>query len=278
MTIKPMKAHKYKASRVKRPGYLQPKLNGLRAIWNGTTLNTYNEEVWSENILPHIYKALRELPGFLYDGEIYVHGKSLQWINSRAAVTRKEPHKENFLIQFHIFDIAHTASFAERATFLENLPFTYPEHFTGKRSALQLCPTFTFSSEHEENVNFKLCRKLGYEGMIYRDGNEGYGFVNKCGNKENRWWKIMKRKFWEDMDAEILDVVEGRGSFENMLGAFLCRGENGSMFQVGTGEALTHEMRAKYWNNPPIGRVAKVRYEMLSESGVPLKPTVEAVL
>lgn len=126
---------------------------------------------------------------------------------------------------------------------------------------------------------FKLCRMEGYEGMIYREAQAGYGFLRDCGNQENRWWRIMKRKFWEDMDATVIGCKEGLGKFAGSLGAFICVGENGSRFTVGTGEALTHEMRDQYWKRRDVmaGVTLKVKYEMLSDGGVPLKPTVEAV-
>lgn len=269
-----MKAHKYKPHKVTRPGYLQPKLNGLRAVWNGKELNTYNMEVWDPCVLPHITKAIKDagLEHLHLDGEIYIHGKSLQYINSRASVNRTQPHKEYYEVEFHVFDVVLPYSFKFRNELLTREFFN-----VNPQSPLKLCDTYTFSSEHEENVVFNLCRKLGYEGMIYRDGTEVYGLLADCGNKANRWWKIMKRKFWEDMDAEILECVEGQGKFAGSLGSFRCRGENGSEFNVGTGEALTHEMRDAYWRRDMVGTTIKVKYEMLSDSGIPLKPVVEAV-
>tara|TARA_R110000772_G_scaffold266171_1_gene388295 strand:+ start:12682 stop:13521 length:840 start_codon:yes stop_codon:yes gene_type:complete len=274
--IKPMKAHKYRADRVIKPGYVQPKLNGLRAIWNGECLNTYNMEVWKPGILDHISNAIREFEvimdeGSLYlDGEIYVHGKSLQWINSRASVNRVTPHAQEHLIEFHVFDIANKYKFVNRKTqlsiFKDHLPHNCPIKFVD-----------TYYNDGSDDMFFRLFRKEGYEGMIYRAPNEPYGFLEDCRNKENRWWKIMKRKYWEDMDAVILSCNEGKGDMQGMLGAFTCRGENGVTFNVGSGEALTHASRDRFWRQQPVGLTCKIKYEMLSDSGVPLKPILEAV-
>jgi DNA ligase-1 len=276
--IKPMKAHKYNPVKVVRPGFLQPKLNGLRALWNGVTLNSYNLEEWHPSVLHHITTALYDLglSDILVDGELYTHGQSLQWINSRASINRKRTHKESHLVQFHIFDVVSTSPFKDRVNILKHIERAL---MNNPDLPIRVCPTYEFTSEHDENTIFKLCRKEGYEGMIYRQPDEEYGRLANCGNKENRWWKLMKRKFWEDMDAEIVECIEGKGKFTGSLGAFRCEGENGSTFQVGTGEALTHEMRQQYWNRREslIGKKCKVVYEMLSDSKVPLKPVVEVV-
>lgn len=274
--LRPMKARRYNPNTVPKSGYLQPKLNGLRCLWNGYGFNSYNLEHWNTPVLQHIYDAMNEagLTCFGLDGELYVHGKSLQWINSRAAVTRKEPHKESHLIEFHVFDIYRNTNSHERQGLLDRLFLNLPPD-----SPLKRVMTIPFNSVNEANTMFQLCRKEGYEGMIYRSATEPYGFAAACGNKENRWSHIMKRKFWEDMDATVLSIYEGKDGFARMTGGFCCLGENGVEFNVGGGPALTHESRRKYWWEPTsiVGRTVKVRYEMLSDGGVPLKPVVEVV-
>lgn len=280
-TIKPMKAHRYNERKIPANGYIQPKLNGLRAIWNGESFNSYNLEVWKPNILNHITKVLVEL-GLDHDnvdGEMYRHGESLQWINSRASVIRTSPHPQEDLVQFHIFDVACNLTFELRLVKLDLIKEAVKnwESDNGVPCPVQVCPTYYYSNSVTINQLFKLFRKEGYEGMIYRERHATYGFLHYCGNKENRWWHIIKRKYWEDMDAIILDCNEGEGKFSGSLGSFTMKGENGSVFNVGSGEALTDASRQRFWENIPNGTRGKVKYEMLSDSGIPLKPTLEAV-
>ena len=55
-----------------------------------------------------------------------------------------------------------------------------------------------------------------------------------------------------------------------------CRAQNGNYFRVGSG--LASEEVDEFEHTPPIGRKAKVKYEMLSDDGTPLKPTLEAII
>ena len=112
--------------------------------------------------------------------------------------------------------------------------------------------------------------------MMYR-ANVPYGLESKCGNKENRWDILLKRKDWLDEDCEIVDVVEGDGKYVGAVGALVLRFPgNGQLFRAGSG--LSDMERRKWFDGSCIGMVAKVKYEMLSDGGVPLKPRIEAVL
>jgi len=105
--------------------------------------------------------------------------------------------------------------------------------------------------------------------------DEPYGFVENCGNKENRWKRMLKRKDWLDEEFEILDIEEGTNSNEGRVGALVFKASNGQRFTAGSG--LSSHQRDEFWSSPPIGRLCKIRYEMLSDDGIPLKPTIEYV-
>ena len=111
--------------------------------------------------------------------------------------------------------------------------------------------------------------------MMYRSINDPYGMIDECGNKENRWATLLKRKDWLDMRCRIVGVNEGKGEFAGSVGAFVLQTEDGTTFQAGSG--LTKFQRKAYWIEDPVGRIAVVNYEMLSDGGVPLKPTIEMV-
>jgi hypothetical protein len=55
-----------------------------------------------------------------------------------------------------------------------------------------------------------------------------------------------------------------------------CKTKEGRTFNVGSG--LAHEEMTAFELSPPIGKQARVRFEMLSDDLIPLKPTLEAVL
>ena len=71
-------------------------------------------------------------------------------------------------------------------------------------------------------------------------------------------------------------VVEGEGKYKGTTGALLCVTLSGLRFTVGSG--LTDSERDHYWQNPPISRLIKVKYLVLSIDNLPLNPTIIAVL
>ena len=82
-----------------------------------------------------------------------------------------------------------------------------------------------------------------------------------------------------ELDALILGYEEEHdqeGTPKARLGSFVLRAPNGAEFKAGSG--LTQFQRDFYWRESSKaklrGRVVKCKYEMLSDGGVPLKPTV----
>jgi ATP-dependent DNA ligase len=270
MTIKPMLAHKASGKRYICPGYIQPKLNGLRAIWSpeNKTLQSRDQKLWSFSVIQHIATTLFDLP-FRFDGELYSHGKSLQQINSRVAVNRVDPHPDATSISFHIFDIALPATeYHDRLTMLRTFNFSNPN--------IHIVPTFFYSDIHTAEQAHKMFKSEGYEGSILRDPFAHYGFVENCGNKENRWTRILKRKDFLDLTATIIGFDRGEGQFSDTLGS-LVLAYNNITFRAGSG--LTIPQRNRIWQNKDlyINKPCVINYEMLSDSGIPLKPTIELV-
>ncbi len=262
--IRPMLAKIFNPSAF-QPCYVQPKLNGIRALAQGTTLVSRDGHVWNPGILPHIEHALSSLPpDLVFDGELYCHGMSLQKINERVAVKRIEAHKDVLQISYNIFDVVGFECFSERYNRLIDVlaKCVHP---------IKIVPTFLAHTPTQADKAFQTFKKLGYEGSMHRILGHGYSMPHLCSNKENRSPHLLKRKTWEDLDGIIIDVIEGEGKHSGMVGAFLVRYEN-ITFYVGSG--LDDSERREHWLNPPIGATIKVQYEMLSDSGIPLKPVV----
>src|ERR1700722_77162 len=117
--MKPMLARTYGPKFNHFPCFLQPKLNGVRALAHhessGFVMQSRDEKLWSYAVLGHI---MDELSAFLveaqklfgqswnpiFDGELYVHGWRLGDINSAIAVKRLEPTVKTKNVEFHIFD------------------------------------------------------------------------------------------------------------------------------------------------------------------------------
>lgn len=274
--IKPQKAFKYSDHGKKHmpfPCYIQPKLNGVRLVFDGENLISNDQQTWLPEVLHPIVKDLRSIYssiGFPLDGELYCHGKSLQQINSIVSINRKTAHEKIGQISYHIFDIIAPLSFRERLEFLR-------ETFTPMASLELVETTFVNLSTTADQL-YAHYRGQGYEGVMYRQPQALYGLIENCTNKENRWKHLLKRKEWLDEEFEIEGIEEEisiSGQPKARVGAFWFKNPHGPSFKAGTG--LSDIDREKYWLADPRGLTCTVKYEMLSDAGIPLKPSIELI-
>lgn len=269
-----MLAKKYQdfSTRLTYPLYVQPKLNGVRCIQNRGDFQSRDAKFWNDGILSHLLPDLVNVPEtIITDGELYKHGVPLQSINGAISVNRIGKNEATTTIQYHIFDCVLadnlSAPFSERTEILFSL--------LNNNQTCVYVETHLVYSPAEADHYYDHYLSLGYEGMMYRTNSE-YGLVDNCSNKENRWACLLKRKDWLDEDCEIVDVAFGEGKYSDCVGSLQLRFPNGPLFWAGSG--LSDIQRMLYMDVPPIGRTAKIKYEMLSVDGSPLKPTILAVL
>lgn len=270
-----MLAHKYKRDKITYPCHVQPKLNGVRGIYvPGRHFQSRYGEIWNPAVVSHVFMPLTGLQFYL-DGEFYCHGMSLQNINSRIGVVRNKPHAESAQIEFHVFDVIVDAPFHRRLKVLEALRKRFDDV-----TSVHVVQTEEVFSDYEADHWYRLWKGQEYEGMMYRDSSAHYGFAARCGNKENRWNCLLKRKETQDLDAVVVGFNQEHdqyGKALDSLGSFQLRAPNGAVFSAGSG--LRREQRIIYWKQQEfmLGVNVKIKYEMLSDGGVPLKPIIECV-
>lgn len=288
--MRPLLAHTYAPSRLDFPCFVQPKLNGIRAL-SGTIdgqrhFQSRDEIPWNRNVLLHIATTLESIfpPSVLLDGELYRHGWPLQRINGAVTPVRQEANEDTIQVQYHIFDVIDpTQPFWKRYKLGANT-CTTPE------CPVQMVLTLHVRSEEKADLAYARFVFDGYEGMMYRLGDCPYTSPKqpKAGSllvpqnsrspflsdQNNRAWHLLKRKAWHDAEFTCTGVQEGRdGKYEGMVGALVC-GQGPTTFTVGSG--LTDHQRQLYWEQPSlvVGTTLKVKYLVLSTAGIPLNPTL----
>lgn len=291
--MKPLLAHVYEPHRVSYPCFVQPKLNGVRALYQNGRFQSRDEQPFPARLLAHLAEPLQKVfgPEVILDGELYVHGWPLQRINSAVTPVRQEDKEDTKLVQYHVFDVVdYNTSFAKRQL----------TRMLIDEGLIRSVATVVVENETQANKCYVDWVFLGYEGMMYRLGDCPYTMPKQpfyehplgCGrfgpnksralsDRKNRCWHLLKRKSWQDEDFVITGVVEGEGKYAGMLGALECCiavPEISATFTVGSG--LTDADRQKYWEFPmlAIGHRAKVKFLCLSEAGIPLNPTLLAIL
>lgn len=295
--MKPLLAHIYEPHRVTYPCYVQPKLNGIRALYQNGRFQSRDELPFPDGLLNHLAEPLRRVfsSEIILDGELYVHGWPLQRINAAVTPVRQHPTEDTLKVEYHVFDaVDFGKSFSDRLH-RQNFPSLAQVH---KVHTIH-CGTETFANEL-----YARFVSDGYEGMMYRLGPCPYtipkqrqwhnttvhtnafgqgtshthirarsGFLS---DKSNRVWHLLKRKDWQDDEFVCDGYAEGEGKYAGTLGALICKTKSGERFHVGSG--LTDSDRDHYWQNVPIGRLIKVKYLVLSNAGIPLNPTILAIL
>lgn len=287
--MRPLLAHIYEPKRVTYPCYVQPKLNGIRALYQGGRFQSRDELPFPVDLLDHLAKPLLEIfgPEVILDGELYKHGWPLQRINAAVTPVRQELTEDTLQVEYHVFDVVD-----KNKSFGQRFKTVWFDITVSKSNVIHAVKTSIAETEQGADLFYVDCVEKGYEGMMYRlgdcpyttpkqnrygyFGNPGYDIRSKfLSDKDNRAFHLLKRKDWQDDEFEIIGVVEGEGKYVGMMGAIICQ-TNGSKFNVGSG--FSDAERTHYFQNPPIGKLCKVKYLVLSSDGIPLNPTNFCIL
>lgn len=298
--MKPLLAHIYEPHRVTYPCYVQPKLNGIRALYQNGCFQSRDGIPFPVGLLDHLAQPLLSTfaSDVILDGELYVHGWPLQRINAAVTPVRQHPTEDTVQVEYHVFDVvdfgkSFHARKVGRCVHLD----------AGDKPPIRFVQHEVVDDKQAADRMYHLFVSDGYEGMMYRLGDCPYTVpkmenINTQGrkvpyrgrflsDKDNRCWHLLKRKDWQDHEYECVGVEEGEGKYEGTLGALICDCPTPnamhrlgvppnpglfSNFHVGSG--LTDSQRHFYWRNPPIGKLIKVKYLCLSSDGIPLNPTI----
>lgn len=275
--MKPMLAFKYQQHRAKvtLPCYLQPKLDGIRMLFQAGYCQSRDEHLWAPQMHQHIRSALANITDdVILDGELYIHGMPLQKINSFCSLHPNATPKPNSeQLQYHVFDcylpLQPDMPFSARTEWL-----SFSLSHIG--SPVHIVPTHRITEAEDLESYHTQYRDAGYEGTMIRRADSPYGTELTCGNKENRWTHLLKRKDWLDSEYQIIDFETTTGDKGERGFRLICVTEEGLEFAVGTG--LSDLEVTRYAENPPIGKKARLRYDIVSSDGKPLKATLEAIL
>lgn len=260
--------------------YEQPKLDGQRAVWDGY-------ELWSRGgkkivSVPGVIKELTtHFQGFPLDGELYCHGMSFQKI--RKCVGRKKNIQDNDKILYHIYDKpVEELIFEDRWALLDA-----QKELFAQCPRLSLVPTnlLTVTSYCIKDLDTFL--KDGYEGTMLRNSAGLYKFAKRSSDllkvKQFIDEEFVVVGLTEAVSYEKLIVLEGTSGSkrysdgrcykdvnptpQGVMGALICKASNGLEFEVGSG--YDDAERIEFWQNPPIGQKITVKYQELSDTGVP---------
>jgi len=255
--ILPMLAKDYNKERNKVifPCFIQPKLDGMRALYVDNKLITRKGKEIAT--MDHICEDLRiGNKNLVIDGELYIHGRTFQ---ENMRLIKKYRGKESEEIKYYVYDLVEDKPFAIRYAKLKQIVMM--------NDTVEVVPTILCRSHDELMDHHKLFIGAGFEGSIVRHSDAGYG-VNK------RDSQLLKYKEFVDIACTIVNVEPSEKKPEQ--GQFVVEFD-GKTF--GCGMKFSHKEREAMLilKEQYIGQTAEIRFFELSEDGVPRFPVCHGI-
>lgn len=232
----------------------------------------YDNSTYHITCNPKLKKFMLDNPTLILDGELYVHGYSLQTLSGLARL-KKETDKCDEL-QYYIYDVVDTnKTFEERLEILDHikdelqLDFEPNKTFEDGDLQIQMVPHVKVEGWVQIKKTHDSYVKEGFEGAVIRRPDKKYG-VNKRTND------MVKVKEYQDGEFKIIGFSEGLRP-EDMV--FVCITEDGKEFEakpVGPRE-LKHEYLERI--DEIIGKMATVKYFSFSDGGTPTQPVLKCI-
>jgi len=247
------------------PATLQPKLDGLRMLASWSDDNSKVKLMsrgGKEYVLPHISALLETVldKKDVLDGELYIHGKSLQELNRLVRGSHK--YAESIDVQYHVYDIVPGGE--ADMPWIKRMKFLEAFHTKHDNTVARKVHTSEATDEQEVLLAQSKFMANGYEGAIVRLplGTYRFGYRSK---------ELLKVKSFQDAEFEITGFTNGIGKFENSI-IYTCKTSLGKEFSVvpkGTFEQREVWLREGVSH---IGKQLKVQFAAWTEDKIPQFP------
>lgn len=272
LNFKPMLAHEYKkrleAGKVTFPVDVQPKYDGVRCFayrqGDQVLLQSRGGDPYS---VAHIQAGLSEvlLEGTVLDGELYIHGMSLQNIVSLV----KRPQDESAQVTYCVYDVTdkndQSIPWKRRWSNLNRWFFGLPKQWQNLNQFISLVYT-------EENVEtpeaVQECHDYfvaqGYEGAIIRQHHGLYRFGHRS-------HELLKLKSFQDAEFLIVGWTVGKGKFSDVP-IFKCVTADGKEFDVAPKGTEQERARMLADADNHVGQMLTVKFFDWTDDGIPHFP------
>jgi len=233
-----MLAKQYDMNHLVFPCYVQPKLDGIRAVYKDGSFFTRTGKVLRG--LDH----LKFDCAVTLDGELYNPTLPFEELSGLVRNHQKAPQ-----IYYYVLDtIINDMKYSDRLDIDKDMTLTC--------NAVKVIPvkTLTAWAEKDLQLYFKLFTEdRGYEGVIVKDIDHPYQY--------KRSWDWMKIKKRETVDVVCFDIEVGQGKFSEVMGKLVCKYKDQTI-RVGSG--FSDAQREVYTLAPPIGKTIEVYYQELT--------------
>ena len=262
--FKIQKAKSLKVYDVEFPKLLEQKYDGVRILaklYDGkVTLYTSSGRIPR---FPNLEAQLIDLKerGVVLDGElIWGEGKQKDRpiIIGKLASALKGGIIDESLMQYKVFDSLTRTEFLRSKCCVQLSDRLKRMPDFSDTSMISLSKSISIGSANEAEAEYVRLLKTGFEGIMLKDKKSIYRF-----KQSNDWIKVKATK---TADLVCINVIQGKGQFEGMIGALSLAGDvEGVHVDVNVGSGLTASDRAKpegYY----LGEMIEVKYNSVSRN------------
>lgn len=268
--------------KVEFPCFVQPKLDGIRALSvykdNKVILESRNgkDYVHLNHIREEIKILLKDYPNTVLDGELYTHTfenkknvERFQFLSEACKITRTVPHPKESFVEYWIFDIWDPkGSFRDRFAILQDLFNNY----SGK--VLKLVPTKQVDSHAEIEKFMNKTLKQDFEGIMIRNSEAKY-----ISRKDYHCDELLKYKRFEDEEWVIVGADECQGTQKGAIKWNLeLNAKRVVAKQMGSVEDA-RELYKQFKKTPEkfIGEKINIRFNERTKDGIPRFPRATVI-
>ena len=233
------------------PCSVQPKLDGVRAIYHGGALWSRLGKVFSE--VSDIANQLIDVKAVL-DGELYCPDMTCQEI---VAAVKKRNENTPRLIYF-VFDTVNDDCFPKRSERVASL--------LAQKERPNVKALTTYRCETKDDVpKFMDSFRGKYEGLMLRSDIGGYV-------KRYRSKRLQKYKEFIDAEYAIVGFTEGKGTEQGLV-IFTCEcTPGGAQFNVRPMGNKEERREIFLHGSEYIGKMLTVKYQEFTDAGIPRFP------
>ncbi|PSU36395.1 DNA ligase [Photobacterium lutimaris] len=226
--------------------FASEKLDGIRAIWTGTSLvtrqgNPIIAPPWFVDVLPN---------NTWLEGELWVGRQQFQLVSSIVR-DQKPNEKEWQKVKFMVFDSpSMDTPFEARLNALEmHIQSINQPH-------IQLLPQYEITNASElEHLQETIEDQKGEGIMLHRKDNL---------YQPGRNHQLIKIKTYQDSEAVVVGYEPGKGKYHGLMGAVWVMTPENKKFKIGTGFSDLDRQ-----SPPALGSIIHYRFNGYTDSGIP---------
>lgn len=237
-------------------GYLMSeKLDGIRGIWEAGKFKTRQD-----NPIHTPSYFTYNFPSFKLDGELWIARAKFDEV---SALTRSDNLDSSLWksVTYNVFDVPNACEEFKLA------PCTLSNRLKVLERYLQQNPNPYIKIIKQIPIKDQEHLKEFYKDIIFSKGEGVVIRKDLAPYEKGRSKNALKLKPYEDAECKVIAYTEGKGKFQDKIGALLCQMPDDRVIKIGSG------LKDKDRENPPkIGSIVTYKFNGLTKNSLPRFP------